>query len=146
MSEGRPPGRPLFALENRREQASLSAVPRWCIQPATRMTRLDVYVRHREMGGHKLVPTRDHERIRNWAARHGAVPAEIRRLKFDGDPSILYFLFGNAASGTPELLPISWEDFFARFDLLGLSMAWHEYLPAFDIVHVKKSSEAHLQN
>lgn len=86
-----------------------------------------------------MIPTRDHSKIREWAATYGAGFAEIERLKFDGEPTILYFLFGDLAkNGTAEIRPISWEDFFARFDLLGLSMAYDDRSPQFSIVNVQK--------
>ena len=89
-----------------------------------------------------MVPTRDHDSIRQWAERYGARPAEIRQGKHDGEPAILYFLFGKLAlTGTPELHPISWESFFAQFDLLGLSMAFDERSPQFSIVRVEKSGD-----
>lgn len=81
-------------------------------------------------------PTADHREIRRWAERHDAVPAEIRLYKFDSQPSVLHFLFGPAKGGTAELRPISWEDFFARFDLMGLAMVFDE-TPFFEILQVE---------
>ena len=68
--------------------------------------------------------------------RHAAVPAEVKLFKFDGEPSVLYILFGDARGGTPEIRPISWEDFFARFDLLGLSIVFDES-PYYQFIHPK---------
>ncbi len=87
-----------------------------------------------------MKPTRDHAKIRNWARRHDAAPAEIKPFVFDGEPSILYFLFGASKAGTDEIRPISWEDFFAKFDLLELAMAWDEDQPIFELFKVGKSS------
>lgn len=84
-----------------------------------------------------MLPTRDHGAILEWGLRNGATPAEVRTLKFDGEPSRLHFLFGKAATGTPELHPITWEDFFARFDLLHLSVALDPFSPCFQIVRVE---------
>ena len=89
-----------------------------------------------------MVPTRDHQQIRQWAAKHNATPAEINKLKFDGEPAILYFLTGQAAGGTTDLRPISWESFFAQFDLLNLSMAFDDSSPRFSIVRVESASDA----
>lgn len=91
-----------------------------------------------------MVPTRDHGEIRRWAEKFGDVPAEIMPRKFDGQPAILYFLFGEAGQGTPELQPISWDSFFAQFDLLKLAFAYDEETPRFNIVKVEKSAEAEL--
>ncbi len=85
-----------------------------------------------------MVPTRDHAAIRRWAEANDGVPAEVILLKFDGEPAVLHFLFGAAKAGTPELRPITWEDFFAQFDLLELSMAFDKDTPCFQIVRVEK--------
>ena len=68
-------------------------------------------------------PTTDHKAIRCWADARGAVPAEVSPRKFDGEPAILRFLFKNASSLPQEMKEISWDHFFALFDLMGLSFA-----------------------
>lgn len=67
--------------------------------------------------------TKDHGVILAWALEQDAIPAEVRRPFFDHEPSALRFLSGEAKKGTPELRPISWPDFFARFDLMDLRFA-----------------------
>jgi hypothetical protein len=89
-------------------------------------------------------PTQDHMKIQQWANKHDAAPAEIKPLVFDGQPSILYFLFGKARTGTPEISPITWEDFFARFDLLQLSMVWHDDGPIFELLLPNKDSGSYI--
>ena len=84
-------------------------------------------------------PTSDHRVIRAWATKHDAVPAEITPRKFDGEPAILHFLFGRAKSGLPEIVPISWENFFAQFDLMELVMVFDD-TPTFEILHNDKPS------
>ena len=69
-------------------------------------------------------PTTDHAEILRWADSRGAVPAEIRPLKFDGEPAVLSFLFGDLGEQKGELGVISWEQFFALFDLMGLSLVY----------------------
>ena len=88
-----------------------------------------------------MVPTRDHRQIRQWADRHNARPVEIKRLKFDGEPAILSFVVGNPDAARPDIYPISWESFFAQFDLLKLSLAFDEETARFDIVKVDKRLE-----
>lgn len=83
-------------------------------------------------------PTSDHAKILDWAQRHRAVPAEVHTRVFDSQPTVLRFLFNDLRGGTPDLRPITWEDFFARFDLLGLSMAYDDRSPQFSIVNVQK--------
>ena len=91
-----------------------------------------------------LLPTCDHDEIRRWADSNDAVPAEIRPRVFDGTPALLYFLFGDAKAGTDDIKPITWEDFFARFDLLELSMAFVDDAPNFVIARVEPSTPARL--
>ena len=67
-------------------------------------------------------PVKDHGFIFAWALAQDAVPAEVRQPFFDHEPSALRFLSGQAKVGTPELRPISWPDFFARFDLMDLGL------------------------
>lgn len=89
-----------------------------------------------------MVPTRNHKIIRHWALTRDATPAEISPLKFDGQPAVLTFLMGDAKGGTPEIRPISWDSFFAQFDLLELSFAFDQQSTQFDLVRVEKSPEA----
>ncbi len=90
-----------------------------------------------------MVPTREHWRIQRWAHVQNAIPAQIRRLKLDGEPAILTFLFGEVPAAGPEICPISWEAFFAQFDLMKLSMAFDEESTDFSIVKVDDSSGAY---
>ena len=92
------------------------------------------------------MPTRDHKKIRDWALRHNANPAQIKPLKFDGEPAILTFLIGKADAARPQIAPISWETFFAIFDLLHLAMAFDEATPRFDIVRIDKPGKQSLQH
>ena len=86
-----------------------------------------------------MVPTQNHKIIRHWALTRDAGPAEIMPLKFDGQPAVLTFLMGEAKRGTPEIHPISWESFFAQFDLLDLSFAFDHESTEFDLVRVEKA-------
>ena len=88
--------------------------------------------------GANMVPTQDHKLIREWADRYNAFPAEIRQLKFDGQPAILTFVIGDPDIARPHIYPISWEAFFAQFDLLKLSMAFDDASARLDIVRVEK--------
>ena len=85
-----------------------------------------------------MLPIRDHNLIRQWAEEQNATPAEIRPQTFDSEPAILTFLFGNPEATIPHIFPISWESFFAQFDLLDLSFAHGESSSQFDLVRVEK--------
>ena len=85
-----------------------------------------------------MIPTRDHDKIRALAEKHHAVPVEMKSSGHDGHPAMLHFLIGRDASRTSEMQPISWEEFFARFELLGLSLACADDPPRFQLVRVEK--------
>jgi hypothetical protein len=65
----------------------------------------------------------NHDEIRQWAASCQAVPAEVSPDRQDSRVPIIQFMFLDGSPNQPELTPISWEDFFSKFDLLGLVLA-----------------------
>ena len=72
------------------------------------------------MGG----PTTDHQEIQSWAQAHNALPAEVLPRKFDGEPAILRFVFKHLPVQAEMFEQITWENFFALFDLMGLSLVY----------------------
>lgn len=84
-----------------------------------------------------MQPTQDHADIRRWAAKHNAKPAEISPFTFDSEPAVLRFFFGDLPANQPEIREISWENFFAQFDLMGLSLA-HSGDSQYELVYVEK--------
>lgn len=93
-----------------------------------------------------MKPTRDHDAIRVWAARHEAVPAQINPRVHDGQPAVLYFLTGKERGGTPDIHPIAWETFFALFDLLHLDFAGDEDTARFQIFQGREAVEQKLSH
>jgi hypothetical protein len=74
-------------------------------------------------GSSSMPPTRritDHDEIRRWAASCQAVPAEVSTGEHDSQLPDLRFMFLDGSPNQPQLTPIAWEDFLAKFDLLGL--------------------------
>lgn len=67
-----------------------------------------------------------HQEIREWAASCQAIPAEVSPGGEGGQSPNLQFMFLDGSPNQPEITPISWEDFFARFDLEGLVLACEE--------------------
>jgi hypothetical protein len=65
-----------------------------------------------------------HQEIRQWAALCQAVPAEVSPDQ-EGLPTVR-FMFLDGSPNQPELTPISWEDFFSKFDHEGLVLACEE--------------------
>ena len=83
-------------------------------------------------------PTTNHDEILRWADSRGAVPAEIHPLKFDGEPAVLSFLFGDLGAQAGELAVISWEQFFALFDLMGLSLVYDDV--EYELLQIESKS------
>lgn len=66
-------------------------------------------------------PTSDHIEIRRWAHLHGAHPAERLPNRVDSEEPVLALIFHRGSKTPDNVIPISWEEFFERFDRLGLS-------------------------
>lgn len=78
-------------------------------------------------------PTSSHSEIRRWAESQNARPAELHQNVFDSEPARLHFVFGETSLPTDQLKMISWEQFFAVFDLLGLALVYDE-TPQFEFL------------
>ena len=71
--------------------------------------------------------TQNHEEIRSWAEKRGAVPAEVSSTHRDKEPGILRFCFPKATNrNNDSLREISWDDFFEKFDENNLEMVYQE--------------------
>jgi hypothetical protein len=57
--------------------------------------------------------TTDHDEIRRWAEARGGRPATVRQTESGGEPGVLRIDFNEPDEG---LDPISWEDFFRKFE------------------------------
>jgi hypothetical protein len=69
--------------------------------------------------------TRDHDEIRRWAEERGGKPAHVKRTGSAEDTGMLRIDFPGY-SGEGSLEPISWEDFFEKFDESGLALVYQE--------------------
>lgn len=67
--------------------------------------------------------TRDHETIRAWAEARGARPAHVTATGSGDDPGILRLDFEPADEG---LEPMSWDEFFDKFDKARLSFLYQD--------------------
>lgn len=71
--------------------------------------------------------TREHDEIRKWAEKRGAVPAEVKGTERSSEPGILRFEFPKARNHNDRKLEeISWEDFFEKFDENNLELLYQE--------------------
>lgn len=69
--------------------------------------------------------TIDHDFIRQWAEERGATPSAVKGTGGDDDPGIIRLDFpGFSGEGTLE--PISWEEFFQKFDERELALLYQE--------------------
>jgi hypothetical protein len=68
--------------------------------------------------------TTDHEEIRRWVEEHGGRPARVRGTG-DGDPGVLRIDFPGGA-GQDELEPISWDEWFQKFDENRLALLYQD--------------------
>ena len=67
--------------------------------------------------------TTDHEKIREWAEERGAIPATVRETEKDDGPGVLRLDF---EPRDEDLEPISWDDFFDKFDNEGLAFLYQD--------------------
>lgn len=68
-------------------------------------------------------PTTDHSEIRHWALKHKAVPVEVLPDHVDSEPATLRFLLPEQSRHL-GFSQISWEEFFVKFDELGLTFVY----------------------
>jgi hypothetical protein len=69
--------------------------------------------------------TTDHDEIRRWVEEHGGKPARVRSTGNGDDPGVLRIDFPGGA-GEDELAPISWDEWFQKFDDEGLAFLYQE--------------------
>lgn len=68
--------------------------------------------------------TTDHEVIRRWAEERGGRPATVTQTASGDEPGILRIDFPDGAE--PNLEPISWDEFFRKFDEKNLAFVYQE--------------------
>ena len=89
-----------------------------------------------------LGPTRDHGVILQWAVERGAVPVEVNVRVHDGDPAALAFVFLHGRGVPDEFRAISWESFFAQFDVLELALVYDDRRPMYELLQDGATPEA----
>ncbi len=70
--------------------------------------------------------TTDHNVIRRWAEERGGKPASVRGTERKGEEAGLLRIDFPGYSGENTLEPISWDDFFEKFDESGLAFLYQE--------------------
>lgn len=69
--------------------------------------------------------TTDHDIIRRWAEKRGAVPSTVARTRSAKDVGVIRLDFPGF-SGEGSLQQISWDEFFDKFDTEGLAFVFQE--------------------
>ncbi len=68
-------------------------------------------------------PTTDHDAIRQWADKHGAVPAAVESTHSEDDVGLIRIMHPDAPnSHHGNLVEISWDEFFEEFEAKSLAM------------------------
>lgn len=71
--------------------------------------------------------TRDHDEIRRWAEARGAKPAAVASTESKNQTGILRLEFpGKPNAKDSALEEISWDEFFEKFDAMGLEMVYQD--------------------
>ncbi|MEA2395788.1 MAG: hypothetical protein QOJ82_3679 [Solirubrobacteraceae bacterium] len=69
--------------------------------------------------------TTDHEEIRRWVEERGGRPATVKGTGGGDEPGVLRIDFGDEDE---SLEPISWEEWFRKFDEEGLAFLYQDRL------------------
>lgn len=75
---------------------------------------------------HDARRTTDHDEIRAWAERHGAVPAAVTDTIDGDDPGVLTMDVEGFGAGEESLQHLDWSDWFAKFDEAGLALLYQD--------------------
>jgi len=75
---------------------------------------------------HESKTTTDHDEIRRWAKERGGKPATVEDTAKSGEKAGLLRIDFPTGAGNPPLKPISWDDFFEKFDEAELAMVYQE--------------------
>jgi hypothetical protein len=67
--------------------------------------------------------TTEHEEIKRWVESHGGHPATVKRTRSKGDVGLIRIDFPGF-SGEGSLEPISWDEWFSKFDAQGLAFLY----------------------
>ena len=77
------------------------------------------------MASSETKTTIDHDEIRRWVEEHDGKPASVRGTE-DGDSAGVLRIDFPGGAGDDRLEPISWDDWFQKFDDEGLAFLYQE--------------------
>lgn len=70
--------------------------------------------------------TTDHDEIRRWAERVGGRPVQVRLSGAGTEVGVLSIDLPEGGGTGGEVEPLSWDDWFDRFDAEGLALLYEE--------------------
>jgi hypothetical protein len=70
--------------------------------------------------------TTDHDEIRRWAEERGGSPAEVAATRRGEDDTGIIRIDFPGYSGAGKLRPISWDDWFEKFDASNLALVYQD--------------------
>jgi hypothetical protein len=73
----------------------------------------------------KTNTTTDHDEIRRWVEEHDGKPASVRGTENGDEAGVLRIDFPGGA-GSDELEPISWDEWFQKFEESNLAFLYQE--------------------
>ena len=82
-------------------------------------------------------PTTNHSEIKTWAESLGVVPVNIEPNRIDSEPACMSLLHKMTVQETSFVKEMSWPDFFARFDELGLAVAYDDSTVFNEILQIE---------
>lgn len=91
---------------------------------ATQLQWVESPTQHENRKGQTLA-TRNHDVIKAWAEKRGAVPATVPGTEHEGHAGVLTFDF--PGYGGERLEHISWDDWFKAFDERNLIFKFQEH-------------------
>lgn len=77
------------------------------------------------MTQHSSKSTTNHDEIRKWAEERGGKPTRVKGTGGEGDAGLIRIDFPGY-SGENSLEPISWDEFFSKFDEKNLALVYQE--------------------
>jgi hypothetical protein len=80
--------------------------------------------------------TSDHDEIRRWAEERGGKPARVKGTGDDNDPGLLRIDFPDGPD--PNLEPISWDEWFRKFDEKQLAFLYEDKTASGEIRYFNK--------
>jgi hypothetical protein len=87
---------------------------------------------------HESKVTIDHDEIRRWVEARGGKPASIKGTPAKGEEAGLLRIDMPTGASNPPLEPISWDEFFQKFDEENIAFLYQEETAEGEPSHFSK--------